>query len=334
VVERHVANVNVVSSTLITRFLPHPRRMGFFHACFLSLHSAPPEYQMTPADGRTTLNQEKDMTHPALILSLIFTMALAAYAAEPQLPPTEQNAKEALNKSPRHGEWVDITVPNSKVPLKAFIVYPERKDKAPVVLVIQEIFGLTDWIRSVADQLAAEGFIAIAPDMLSGKGPNGGGTESSEKGQVTRMVSQLNKDEVMADLNAARDYGMKLPASNGKTACVGFCWGGGMSFLYATRQPDLSAAAVYYGTPPAEGEMAKINAAVMGFYGGNDNRVTSTVPVAEKGMKAAGKSYTPHVYEGAGHGFLRQQDGQNGANMKAAKEAWPATIEFFKEKTK
>jgi carboxymethylenebutenolidase len=251
------------------------------------------------------------------------------------LPPGEKEAKATIEKSPRHGEWVDITVPGAKVPLRSYIVYPERKDKAPVVIVIHEIFGLSDWIRSVTDQLAADGFIAIAPDMLSGHGKEGGGTDSyAGRDDVVKAIRELKSDEVTADLNAVRDYGSKLPAANGKTATIGFCWGGGQSFAYAANQPELSAAVVYYGTPPSKDAQAGIKAAVAGFYGGTDARVTSTVEPTTASMKNNGKTYEPHVYEGAGHGFLRAQDGQNGANLKAAQEAWPATIAFLRAQTK
>ncbi|MDB5289903.1 MAG: Dienelactone hydrolase-related enzyme [Phycisphaerales bacterium] len=267
---------------------------------------------------------------------LISSSAFAADTGTPGgLPPGEQGAKAVLEKSPRHGEWVDVTVPNSKTPLRSYIVYPERKDKAPVVIVIHEIFGESDWIRSVADQLAADGFIAIAPDMLSGHGKDGGGTDTfAGRDDVVKAIRGLKPEEVMADLNASREYGAKLPASSGKTATIGFCWGGGQSFAYATAQPGLSAAVVYYGTPPAEDALAKIACPILGLYGGNDNRVTATVEPTAAAMKKLGKPYTPHVYDGAGHGFLRAQDGANGANKKAADQAWPATIEFLRANTK
>lgn len=270
------------------------------------------------------------------VAGLIFASRVAfAAEAPPALPPAEKEAKAALEKSPRHGEWVDIAVAGSKTPLKSFIVYPERKDKAPVVIVIHEIFGESDWIRSVADQLAADGFIAIAPDMLSGHGKDGGGTDSfAGRDEVVKGIRGLKSDEVMADLNAVRDFGLKLPSSNGKTATIGFCWGGGQSFAYAASQPALDAAVIYYGTPPGDEALAKVKAPVFGNYGGNDGRVTATVEPTTATMKKLGKSYSPHVYEGAGHGFLRQQDGQNGANLKAAQEAWPATLAFLRENTK
>jgi carboxymethylenebutenolidase len=251
------------------------------------------------------------------------------------LPPGEGQAKARLESSPRHGEWVDIPVSAGKIPLKSFIVYPEVRDKAPVVIVIHEIFGESDWIRSVADQLAAEGFIAIAPDLLSGHGKDGGGTDSyAGRDEVMKAIRGLGRDEVKADLAAVEDYGKKLAASSGKTATIGFCWGGGQSFAAAVHLPDLSAAVVYYGAPPAAEELPKVKPPVLGLYGGNDARITATVAPTTEEMKKLGKTYHPHVFEGAGHGFLRQQDGQNGANLKAAQEAWPLTIAFLKDNTK
>ncbi|HWE94842.1 MAG TPA: dienelactone hydrolase family protein [Tepidisphaeraceae bacterium] len=273
------------------------------------------------------------------LLAAFLLIASSAFAADPGtpggLPPGEKGAKAVLEKSPRHGEWVDVAVPGTKTPLRSYIVYPERKDKAPVVIVIHEIFGESDWIRSVTDQLAADGFIAIAPDMLSGHGKDGGGTDTFASGDdVKKAIFGLKSDEVTADVNAVRAYGAKLPASSGKIATIGFCWGGGQSFAYAASQPDLSAAVVYYGTPPASEALAKVACPVLGLYGGNDARVTSTVEPTAAAMKKLGKPYTPHVYDGAGHGFLRAQDGANGANQKAADQAWPATIEFLRANTK
>jgi carboxymethylenebutenolidase len=235
-------------------------------------------------------------------------------------------------ESPRHGEWVDISLSGNETKLRTWIVYPERRDEAPVVLVIHEIFGLTDWVRAVADQLAAEGFIAVAPDLLSGKGPDGGGTEAFESDAVREAIRGLDDDEVVERLNAAREHALALASAGETSASIGFCWGGSTSFMYATRQPDLDAAVVYYGTAPEEEEqLAKIQGPVLGLYGGDDARVTSTVDATAKAMKEAQKSFTHHVYEGAGHGFLRQQSGRDGANLKAAREAWAATIAFLKK---
>jgi carboxymethylenebutenolidase len=224
-------------------------------------------------------------------------------------------AKQKLDKSPRHGEWVKLKHDNRTV--DAFIVYPESKAKAPAIVVIHEIFGLTDWVRSVADELAANGYIAIAPDLLSGMGPNkGGSSEFSGQQDAMKAVSSLDPDQVTADLNAAADYVKKLPSSNGKIAVAGFCWGGGQSFRFATNRKDLRAAFVFYGPPPTN--VSSITAPVYGFYGGNDARIDSTIPATEAAMKDAGKKYDPVTYEGAGHGFMRAgEDPANDAAMNA-----------------
>src|SRR4051812_13666354 len=265
------------------------------------------------------------------MLVLTISAGLRAADEKAKLPPGEAAAKERLNNSPRHGEFVEIAVPGAKVPLKTYVVYPERKEKAPVVIVIHEIFGLSDWIRGVADQLAAEGFIAIAPDLISGMGPNGGGSDSvADRDGVVKLVRGLKPDDVVKKLNAVREYGTKLPAANGKTGTIGFCWGGGTSFAYAVAQPGLNAAVVYYGTSPADASaFEKIKAPVQGHYGGNDARVNKTIDPAKSAMEKGGKTYMAHVYEGAGHGFLRQQD--EPANLKAAQQAWPDTVKFIKE---
>jgi carboxymethylenebutenolidase len=224
-------------------------------------------------------------------------------------------AKQKLEKSPRHGEWVKLKHDNRTV--DAFVVYPESKAKAPAIVVIHEIFGLTDWVRSVADELAANGYIAIAPDLLSGMGPNkGGSSEFSSQQDAMKAVSSLDADQVTADLNAAADYVKKLPSANGKIAVAGFCWGGGQSFRFATNRKDLRAAFVFYGPPPQN--ITSITAPVYGFYGGNDARIDSTIPATEAAMKDAGKKYEPVTYEGAGHGFMRAgEDPANDAAMNA-----------------
>jgi carboxymethylenebutenolidase len=258
----------------------------------------------------------------------------ASIPDNPNLPAGEEGAKARLEKSPRHGEYADVPVPGES-PIRAWIVYPERKDKAPVVIVIHEIFGLSDWIRSVADQFAREGFIAIAPDLLTGKGPNGGGTESvSSRDDVVALVRKLTPEEVDARLNAVRAYGMKLPAANGKTATVGFCWGGATSFRYATVQPELNAAVVYYGSAPDAQALADVKAPVLGLFGADDARVNATIEPASAALKKLGKVFEPNIYDGAGHGFLRAQAERNGANHAAAEKAWPRTVEFLKQHTK
>jgi carboxymethylenebutenolidase len=252
-----------------------------------------------------------------------------------KLPPSEQQAKAALEKSPRHGEYVDIKLPSGGTPIRTWIVYPERKDKAGIVILIHEIYGLSDWLRGVADQLAREGFIAVAPDLISGLGPNGGGTESApSRDDVVKLVRALTPEETVVRLNAVRDYALKIPAGNGKIATIGFCWGGGKSFAYAAAQPALNAAVVYYGTSPEAADLAKIKAPVLGLYGGDDARVDATIPPAEAEMKKLGKTYLPHIYGGAGHGFLRAQEDRNGANLKATQKAWPRTVAFLRQHLK
>ena len=248
------------------------------------------------------------------------------------IPAGEAEAKAALEKSPRHHEWVNIPVPGSQTKLSSFIVYPERKDKAPVIIVIMEIYGLTDWLRAVTDSLAAEGFIAVAPDLLSGLGPGGGGTEAfASRDDVVKAVSGLSSLQVVTMLDAVKDHAISLPAATQKFATVGFCWGGGQSFHYATVQPKLGAAVVFYGLSPPLEALRATSAPVLGLYGEDDARVVSTVRPAEEKMKELGKIYITHIYKDAGHGFLRAQGERNGANLEASRQAWPAAIQFLRQ---
>jgi carboxymethylenebutenolidase len=231
-------------------------------------------------------------------------------------------AKAALAKSPRHSEWV--TVKHDGRSVDTFVVYPESKDKRPVVLIIHEIFGMSDWVQDLADQVAAAGYIAVAPDLLSGMGPDGGRSSSFAEGKTMEAVSKLNPDQVTADLNAAADYGNRIPASNGKLFVGGFCWGGGQTFRFATNRGDLAAAFVFYGPPPDKDAMARIKAPVYGFFAGNDARIGAMIPDAITNMKAAGKSFEPVSYDGAGHGFMRAGEAPDAkdADKKARTEAW------------
>ena len=236
--------------------------------------------------------------------------------------------RDRLNKSPRHGEWVDIK--SGERTIKAFVVYPERKDKAPVVLVIHEIFGLTDWVRSLCDELAESGVIAIAPDLLSGQ-------RFEDLDAARKATYALPKEQVKADLNATADYALtKIPAANGTLAVCGFCWGGGWTFGYAAINPKLKAAYSFYGVAlddPAD--VAKVACPVYGFYAENDERVNATIPKAEELMKAAGKKYEPVIYKGAGHGFMRSGEPSNPnmreADRKARDEAWARWKKLLKE---
>jgi carboxymethylenebutenolidase len=231
-------------------------------------------------------------------------------------------AKATLEKSPRHREWVTLKHDNRSV--ETFVVYPESKGKTPVVLIIHEIFGMTDWVQDLADQVAAAGYIAVAPDLLSGMGPNGGRSTDFAEGKTMEAVSHLNPDQVTADLNAAADYALKIPASNGKLFVGGFCWGGSQTFRFATNRSDLAAAFVFYGGPPDKDAMARIKAPVYGFYAGNDARIGATIPDAVAQMKAASKAYDIVTYEGAGHGFMRAGEAPDAKedDKRARADAW------------
>lgn len=275
-----------------------------------------------PSPARAHAGHDHDHAH-----------AQPAAAAAVTLPPDEAGAAAVLEKSPRHAEWVDLDLGAGQAKLRTYVVYPERKDKAPVVVVIQEVYGLTPWLRSVADRLAAEGFIAIAPDYLSGRGPGGGGTDStSSKDEAVRLTRTLDADEVVRRTRVAHQYGAKLPASNGKVGTIGFCWGGGRSFLYAAATPPPDAAVVYYGGSPDSATLAAVTAPVLGLYGEDDARINETIPPAQAALAARKQFYEANIYPGAGHGFLRQLDGRDGANLAAAQKAWPRTLAFLREK--
>jgi len=243
------------------------------------------------------------------------------------LPADAQGARARLSSSPRHGEWV--TYKSGEDSIRAWLVYPQRKNNAPVVVVVHEIYGLTPWIRAVADQLAKEGYIAIAPDLLTMKGlPNA--TDSVPSDLATAAIRTLNPDDVQRYIDASASYAMALPSAQKKYGIVGFCWGGGVSFQHAVHSPSLAASVVYYGTSPKTESLTSVRAPVLGLYGGSDARVGATVPPADSAMKTLGKTFTHYSYEGAAHGFLRQQTDQNGANLTATQQAWPATVAWFR----
>ncbi|HEY1381542.1 MAG TPA: dienelactone hydrolase family protein [Gemmataceae bacterium] len=258
--------------------------------------------------------------------------AVAAVVLLAPAAPAQDWAKAKLEKSSRHQEYVKVKHGNREV--NSFVVYPEVKDKATAVLVIHEIFGLTDWVRLLADDLAAAGYIAIAPDLLSGVGPNGGGTDSlGGQNKVMQAIRDLPPAQITADLNAAAEYVTKLPAANGKLVVCGFCWGGGQSFRYATNNKSLKAAFVFYGPgPDKESDVARIACPVHGFYAGNDARINMGLPKTTELMKSAGKTFDPVTYDGAGHGFMRMGEDPNGnpANKKAREEAWARWMKAMK----
>lgn len=250
-------------------------------------------------------------------------------SAEAVNPETIQEwAKQRLAKSSRHQEWVKVK--NGTREVNSFVVYPEVKTKATAVIVIHEIFGLSDWVQQLTDELAEAGYIAIAPDLLSGMGPNGGGTSSFEANAVRQAIGGLPPAQLAADLNAVADYVSKLPAANGKVAVAGYCWGGSQTFAFASNRPSLKAAFVFYGTAPgsnAQGQpfapnkeaMAKISAPVYGFYAENDMRINATIQATADAMKELNKKFEPVTYAGSGHGFMRS--GEPNAPEPKAPEA-------------
>ena len=278
------------------------------------------------------------MRKPISLLTLLFFLSVTAcaqhmanmndhHAASPS--PTEANdmqdwAKARLAKSSRHQEWVKVK--NGAREVSSFLVYPETKNKATAVVVIHEIFGMSPWVQSLTDELAEAGYIAIAPDLLSGMGPNGGGTDSLSGNAVGQKIRDLPPDQITNDLNAVVDYVSKLPASSGKVVVTGYCWGGSESFRYATNNPNIKAAFVFYGSAPATGAdgtidkaaLARIKAPVYGFYAGNDARIDATLPATTAAMKELNKKYDPVTYEGAGHGFMRAGDAPEPTDTTAA----------------
>jgi carboxymethylenebutenolidase len=257
-------------------------------------------------------------------------MPSSSTSTDARIPAGSNDVAARLAASPRHGEYVMIrTGPTDSV--RAWVVYPERADKAPVVVVVHEIYGLSTWIRGVADQLAADGFIAIAPDLLTGKAVPAPGSDTLTQAVATSAIRTLQSADVQRQLAAVGHYGMSLPSAAQRYGIVGFCWGGGTSFAHAVLNPSgLGASVVYYGVSPATPSLSSVHVPVLGLYGSEDARVDATVPAADSTLRALGRHFEVHTFAGAGHGFLRQQDGQQGANLAAARQAWPLTIAFFR----
>jgi carboxymethylenebutenolidase len=255
--------------------------------------------------------------------------ATGSARAQSTIPAGAAEVRARLAASPRHGEWVTVNA-GAGDSLRAWIVYPERRDRAPVVVVVHEIFGVTAWIRGVADQLAADGFIAIAPDLLSGKNIPAGPDGDPVRDSATAAIRTLDQAVVQRRIDATARHAMALPAALPRYGIVGFCWGGGVSFAHAAHAPNLGASVVYYGPAPAPERLASVRAPVLGLYGENDARVNATIAPADSVLRALGRTYEHQRFTGAGHGFLRQQDGQNGANLEAARAAWPRTVQWFR----
>lgn len=246
------------------------------------------------------------------LLALVVFMSLA-----------QDPVQARLESSPRHHEWVDVK--HGARTLRTFVAYPEMKAKVQAVLVIHENKGLNDWARSVADRLAEAGYIALAPDLLSGTGPGGGGTEAfASTDAATKGIYALDAAQVLADLDAVLAHARTLPACDGRVSVSGFCWGGSKSFEFAAHAKDLTAAYVFYGSAPKEETLAAIACPVYGFYGESDARITSAVEGVSSAMEKAGKTYEPVVYAGAGHGFLRAGEASDASpeNKQAFEDGW------------
>ncbi len=255
------------------------------------------------------------------------------------LPPSAAAAAEQLARSPRHREYVMIPTPG--VPgdsIRAWVFYPQVNHKVPVVVVIHEIFGMSTWIKAIGDQIAADGYIAIVPDLIHRQlAPQAPDTMIPDEG--VRAVRALQPGDVQRDLDAAAVYATHLPSALPIYGTVGFCWGGGISFAHAVYQPTraggptLKATVVYYGTAPDSTQLAHTRDPVLGLYGGNDARISSTVPGTDSLMRRLHEVYESKIYAGAGHGFLRAQDDAHDAvgtaNADAMRDAWPRTLEWF-----
>lgn len=231
---------------------------------------------------------------------------------------------DRLNASPRHQEWVNVR--NGEKTIRTFVVYPESQTPSPVVIVIHENRGLNDWARGMADQIAEAGYIAVAPDLLSEFDPQHDDTQSfASDDERTQAIMKLDPVQVQSDLHAVADWADTLPASNGKMASAGFCWGGSQSFAMSTTSDNLDMALVFYGTGPTDpAAYANVSAPVYGFYAGNDQRVNATIPLSTNAMVDAGKTYEIVTYPGAGHAFMRSGEDPNGdaANVAARNAAW------------
>jgi len=255
-----------------------------------------------------------------LVALLIGSAAMWTYKGEPDKAVPSKAGSDSVTT---HGEWVYIKRGRDSV--RAYVAYPERKTKAPAVIVIHEIFGLTDWEPKVADRLAKEGFVAILPDLLSSKY----GITPANPDSGRKLVGQLEPERVTADLNAVYAYVNGLPSvSRDQIGVIGFCWGGGQSFRYATNNPKLRAVVVAYGPAPDTADLKKIKAPVLGIYGENDERINANLPDVTAAMQSAGKTFTSEVYPGTGHGFLKP--GRQGSDGPQVEKAWARILEFYR----
>jgi len=224
-----------------------------------------------------------------------------------------------------HGEWVYVRKARGDS-VRAYVAYPERRDPAPGIIVIHEIFGLTEWEPTVADRLAAKGYVAVVPDLLSSRF----GITPPDPDSGRKLTAQLVPDEVTADLDAVYGYLRGLPAvRKDRIGTIGFCWGGGQSFRYATNNPDLRAVVVCYGPAPDSAALARIRAPLLGVYGENDARITAALPAVSAQLAALGKSFVHDSYPATGHGFLKP--GRRGSDSDQPEKAWARILAFYAE---
>lgn len=278
--------------------------------------------------GYTFTTMKKLLASSALLLAACSPAAPVvedpSMHSEPSSASASAGVEGRLNDSPRHQEWV--TVQNGERDIRVFVVYPETSAKVPAILVIHENKGLNDWARGMADQLAEAGYIAVAPDLLSEFDATHADTASfPSDDERTKALMTLDPAQVTADLEAVGAWAKALPASNGKLASAGFCWGGSQSFNLAAKSDDLDMALVFYGTgPTSEASYADVSAPIYGFYAGNDERVNATIPMSTTEMAEAGKTYDIETYDGAGHAFMRSGEDPSGdpANVAARNAAW------------
>lgn len=260
----------------------------------------------------------------ALATSALLAVATSAWSQDP--------AAQRLENSPRHHEWVEITTEGGRT-VRALVVFPEVGKPVHAVVLIHENRGLTNWEKGVADQVAEAGYLAIAPDLLSGTAPDGGNTDDYPSADAARDgIYKLPPEQVMADLDATVATIKEQTACDGTVAVAGFCWGGGTAFSYAAHSPEVAASFVFYGSAPGPEVLDKIQVPVYGFYGGNDFRITGAVPEVAESMKSRDKSYDPVIYEAAGHGFMRSgespdAEAPNRDGRTKAWERWKALLE-------
>ena len=271
-----------------------------------------------------TLPSDDHAAHPAPVV-------VASAATQPSsagLPAGGADVATRLAGSTRHAEWAMVRVGNADS-VRVWIVYPERSTKAPVVVVVHEIFGLSTWIRGVADQLAADGFIAVAPDFLTGY-TGAFHPDSVPVDSARAMIRRLDANQIQSRIDAVARWATTLPAATPRYGIVGFCWGGGVVFNHAVHSPTLAAGVAYYGAAPEPARLTTVRAPILGLYGENDERVNATIAPTDSALLSMGKTYQSQIFPGAGHGFLRAQEAASGANLEATRRAWPATLAWFR----